>query len=109
MTGHRHPAWKLLTKRLRWQDYDPTWLVDAARALGLDHPDIVNHPDLVDQLAGSTRAAWECEAYLVFIDAKARPAPFAENVILEGTIEGDLALDVLEDGSVSGAEFLDRL
>ncbi len=101
--GHRHPPWKLFFNRLRWETYDPSWLVGIARA---QEPDA---PWLADALATCTRAAWECNAYLYFIDPKAWIAPFSENIILESSTEGDLVLDILSDRSVAGVEFLSRI
>jgi len=101
--GHRHSWLKLFIQRLRWAPYDPTWLVELASA---QEP---GEPWLADALARSTRGAWECEAYLYFIDPKARVAAFGENVVLESPTEGDLVLDILVDRSVAGVEFLSRL
>jgi hypothetical protein len=97
--GHRHS----LIRRLRWEPYDPTWLVGLARA---QEPE---EPWLVEALARCTRGAWECEAYLYFIDPKGRLATFDGNIVLESATEGDLVLDVLADRTVAGVEFLSRL
>jgi len=101
--SHRHRFWQVFFKRLRWETYDPSWLVSIARAR---EPDA---PWLADSLAMCTRAAWECGAYLYFIDPKRRDAKFSENIVLESTTEGDLVLDILTDRSVAGIEFLDRI
>ena len=97
--SHRHP----LTTTLRFEDYDPEWLVELARS---QQPDA---PWLADALARCIRAAWECEAYLYFTDPKVRVASFSENIILESPTEGDLVLDIAMDRSMMGVEFLNRL
>jgi hypothetical protein len=87
---------------LQWADYDPSWLVALARA---------QEPAdewLAEALAGCTRAAWECEAYLRFVEPRTS-APFLTNVILGSTPQGDLVLDVSRDRAVPGVEFLSRL
>lgn len=101
--SHRHSFVKLLIRRLRWEPYDPTWLVELARA---NEP---GEPWLAETLARCSRGAWECDAYLYFIDPKDRAASFRENIVLESPTEGDLVLDVLTDRSVAGVEFLSRL
>lgn len=96
--GHKHPH----NPVLHWADYDPSWLVALARA---------QEPAdewLAEALAQCTSAAWECEAYLRFVEP-GTSAPFLTNVILESTTEGDLVLDISRDRTVTGVEFLSRL
>jgi hypothetical protein len=87
-----------------WEAYDPAWLVELARA---QHPE---KPWLASALSACTRGRYESRAYIHFVDA-ARPGEpgspwqFRENVLLHA-LEGDVVLDVLEDGAVGGAEFL---
>ncbi|HEX8271302.1 MAG TPA: hypothetical protein VF615_01550 [Longimicrobiaceae bacterium] len=93
---------------MRWEPYDPAWLVALARD---SRPD---EPWLAEALARCTRAAEGGRAYLYFVDPARPDEPgsawqFEENVVLHHPREGELVLDVLRDGRIGGVEFLKRL
>jgi hypothetical protein len=93
---------------MRWEPYDPAWLVALARD---SRP---GEPWLAEALARCTRAAEGGRAYLCFVDPAGADEPgsqwrFRENVLLRHPREGELVLDVLRDGRIGGVEFLKRL
>jgi hypothetical protein len=85
--------------------YDPTWLVDLARA---SRP---GEPWLAEALARCTRVVEESRAYLRFAgpDDDGPDARFEKNLVLHHAREGELVLDVLAGGRIGGIEFLKRL
>lgn len=94
--------------RRRWRSYDPSWLVELART------QVPERPLLADALEKCTRAKYESDAYLHFVSGRRPNQPgsawqFHENVTLEDPDQGELILDVLQDGRVGGVEFLSRL
>jgi hypothetical protein len=93
---------------MKWESYDPTWLVELAQATCADAP------WLAAALRRCTRVARESRAYLYFVNPADANGPgsewqFAENILLEHPIEGSIVLDILTDRRVGGVEFLSRL
>lgn len=91
-----------------WKPYDPTWLVELARAQSPDEP------WLADALARCTRAMENGRAYLYFVDPNAPNEPgsdwqFDNNLTLDHPREGMLVLDILTGRRVGGVEFISRL
>ena len=94
-----------------WKEYDPSWLVEAARR---EHPE---KAWLRASLAKCTRIAVEgglgqTDAYYYtgkVQDKFMRRRLFWTNLQLVHTEHGHIVLDVLKDGSISGIEFVDRL
>ena len=87
-----------------WTDYDPAWLVDLANEQHFDKP------WLAPALGRCTKAVAESPAYVYFVCAENANEPgarwqFRENILLLAP-KGEVVLDVLEDGSIGGAEFL---
>ena len=77
-----------------WADYDPTWLVELARA---------QHPEeswLHTALAACTRCLQEDAETSYFVDRM--EGHFARNVILSWPERGKIVLDILTDGRVGG-------
>ncbi len=95
-------------KYLRWQPYDPSWLVTLARE---QHPD---EPWLADALARCTRGIWGSRAQLYFVSPEHPNRPgsdwqFVTNIMLESRKEGTLILDILTEQRVGSVEFLRRI
>ena len=93
---------------MRWEPYDPAWLVEAARK------QVSEEPWLPEALARCTRCSWESPAYVHFVDPSSPNEEGAQwqcdvNIIIEHESEGVLVLDILKDRRVGGLEFLDRL
>ena len=101
-------------KLSEWKDYDPSWLVEAARQ---------QYPQLAwlhASLSQCTRYAIEIEtgeidAYYCFVKTVGvanQPGSnwqFWTNIKLENTQHGLIVLDVLKGGQIGGIEFIDRL
>jgi len=93
---------------LRWQPYDPTWLVDLAKE---------QYPEqtwLHQALARCTKCLQESRAYIYFVSQERPNQPgsewqFKRNVPLDSKKEGPLVLDVLEDGRIGGFEIIKRI
>ncbi len=83
-----------------WFDFDPTDLVERARAHAADYP------GLDSRLASCRRAAWQCDCYLALAEAGERR--FADTVFLWAGGEA-LVVDLDLDGNPIGIEFFDRL
>ncbi len=65
-------------------------------------------PALAEALLGCTRQ-WErdhCYAYL--LDPDAHDWRYKANVVVHCPVHGRIAIDVLEDGSIGGLDYLDR-
>ncbi len=93
---------------MKWEPYDPSWLVDAAQ----EH--VPEELWLPEALAQCTRCNWESPAYVHFVDPSCPNEEGSEwqfdiNIIIEHETEGDLVLDILKDRRVGGVEFLNRL
>ena len=91
-----------------WEPYDPTWLVELARTT---RPEF---PWLAGALAICTRCRVESECYVRFVNPDGANQPgaewqFKENLFLYDLTEGNLVVDILQDGRVGGIEFYDRL
>jgi hypothetical protein len=91
-----------------WEAYDPTWLVELARSR---RPDL---PWLAEAFARCIRCRVESEFYVRFVDSDRANQPgsdwqFRENLFLDDPTEGNLVVDVLQDGRVGGIEYYDRL
>jgi hypothetical protein len=91
-----------------WKPYDPTWLVELAKA------QLPEEPWLPAALAACTSASQESAAYIHFVDPAHPSEPDSEwqvqtNLTLQHPTEGDLVLDVLEGNRVGGVEFLAKL
>jgi hypothetical protein len=81
-----------------WRDYDPTWLVDAARK------NFPNDQELHRALSQCTKALGE-EPVVYFADP-AKDWHIARDVRLNDTAKGDVEIDILKDGRVGGVEIL---
>jgi hypothetical protein len=91
-----------------WETYDPTWLVELARTT---RPDV---PWLADVLATCVRCRVESEWYVRFVNPEGANEPeadwqFRESLLLDDPTEGNIVLDILQDGRVGGIEYYDRL
>lgn len=94
---------------MKWEPYDPGWLVDLARASCPDEPWL--QPNA---LSRCTFCYWDSRAYAYFVAPTDPNQPgsewqFEKNVLLEHPREGTLVLDILRDRRVGGVEFLKRL
>jgi uncharacterized protein YuzE len=90
--------------RYEWRAYDPTWLVNLARA------QFPNDRELQVALQGCTSASGDIP-YIYFVNPRRANKPgsewqFARNVTLDDPKKGELILDILKDGRVGGVEFL---
>jgi len=103
---------------MEWNDYDPTWLVEAAR--DEYHRSGTAGPWLATALAACTRYHEESPAYFYFVDPTNANQPGAEwqflwNIEIETSPHGALVLDILKPSHaggqlrVGGVEFLDRI
>lgn len=95
-------------KVMKWEPYDPHWIVDLAKA---QYPDA---PQFAAAIALCTRRSVESPAYSHFIDPTDANKPGAEwqfdqNIMLESETDGMIVLDVLKDGRIGGAEFVDKI
>lgn len=81
-----------------WVDFDPTVLVELARAQAQDRP------GFAELLSACTRAGWTCAAYAQFVP-RIRDGGVDETVILEAENE-DYAIDVDRAGNPIGVELL---
>jgi hypothetical protein len=91
-----------------WKPYDPTWLVELAKA---QLPDEVWLPAA---LAACTSSRQESDAYIHFVSPADADEPGSEwqvqtNFTLTSPTEGDVVLDVLEGNRIGGVEFLAKL
>ena len=98
--NHR-PTRHLHGPELVWFDFDPVTFVEIAAR----HED--GGPDLAAQLADCRRAAWECDAYLVFRERT--PGGVRRSVVLWQEAGDDYVVDLDRDGKPVGIEFLARL
>ncbi len=94
--------------KLDWQKYDPEWLVKASEER------VDEYPWLPDALSKCTKALASSEYYLYFVDSKNPNKPgsewqFDENIIIEDTPFGEVALDVLDGNRIGGVEFISKL
>jgi uncharacterized protein YuzE len=92
----------------RWRPYNPEWLVQLAKK------QYKSDPWLAEALHKCTCTRFEGDFYIRFVDAKNANKPdskwqFRENLILEDDVHGDLVLDILENGTIGGIEFVSRL
>jgi len=93
---------------MRWQAYDPLWLVRLATA---QHPD---EPWLAEALSACTACRREGDKYVRFVDATGANRPgaawqYEASVWLVDPDKGNLLLDVLSGRRIGGVEFYDRL
>jgi hypothetical protein len=91
-----------------WQPYDPTWLVELAKA------QLPEETWLPAALAACTSASQESPAYIHFVNPADPDAPGSEwevqtDLTLRHPTEGDLVLDVLDGNKIGGVEFLAKL
>jgi hypothetical protein len=89
---------------VKWEAYDPTWLVDIAKR------ERATDTWLIEALARCTRAWISCKSAIYFVDVTNPNQPgsewqFKKNILLN---DKRLVLDVLKDGRIGGVEFLDR-
>ena len=95
-----------MKKKLSWKPYNPAWLVELAKKAKM--------PAIAKALARSIKSAKGCPSYIYFVDPKNPNKPgsewqFKKCVELKSLTEGELVLDVLEDGRIGGIEFLKKL
>ncbi len=91
-----------------WKAYDPTWLVELAKA------QLPEEEWLPGALAKCTRALQESAGYIHFVDPRDPESLGSEwgeqeDLTLHHPTEGDLVLDVLDGNRIGGVEFLDKL
>jgi hypothetical protein len=94
-------------RRRRLQPFDPSELVALARE------QCPERARLADALARSTQALVATRYNVYFVDNTKPNEPgsewqFAENVVLESPVDGDVILDVLKDGRIGSLEYLGR-
>ena len=90
--------------RIRRQ-YDPSWLVNAVKALEGEYPWIV------EAAQNCTSVVAESELYIHFIDPSNPNKPgskwqFEQNIIIEESEKGELVLDILKGNIIGGVELL---
>lgn len=94
-------------KYIRYRNYNPDWLVEAAEKRKGEYPWLPNAlSKCTSALVGSK--------YIRFVNSsrpnkKGSEWQFQENIWLENTIEGDVVLDILQENRVGGVELYDRL
>lgn len=93
---------------MKWQNYDPTWLVELAKEQATDEP------WLPQALARCTSALQQSRAYIYFVEPDTPNEPgscwqFERSLVLEDERCGELVLDILQDNRVGGIEFLKYL
>jgi len=91
-----------------WQPYDPTWLVELAKA------QLPEEKWLPAALAACTTARQGSPAYIHFVNPADPDEPGSEwevqtNLSLRHPTEGDLVLDILDGNKIGGVEFLAKL
>ena len=89
---------------LQFDDNDPGWLVELARASD-------SRPELVEALNKCTRAFVRSADYVYFVDNALANRPGAEwqfdrNEGIEGPNDQLVILDLLKDGRVGGVELI---
>ena len=85
-----------------WETYDPSRLVEMAAE---------QSPDIAAALLQCTRVIRDSAAYLRFlspIGRDGRGRRIGRSIVLEDPSEGTIVVDVLQDGRVSGIEFVAR-
>ena len=92
----------------KWEPYDPSWLVALARRQHAADPSLAAALERCDCHWAKSRL------YIYFVDPTRANEPgalwqFEKNVWLKDEREGDLLLDILQDGRVGGVEFYSRL
>ena len=70
--------------------------------------------DIIEQLQNSKWKAWIRRAYVVFENEKGpKPNTFNPKIVnaiaLEDDKEGTIVIDILEDGSIKGFEFVNQI
>jgi len=91
---------------MHWETYNPDWLIELAKA------QLPHDPGLCAALQRIRLRAVESPAYWRLaesVEATGVPVKVARTITLQHPQFGELILDVLADGSVSGVEFYDRL
>ena len=83
--------------------YDPSWLVQLARA---QCPELTWLPSALQKCTKLDRAE---RAYLYFVNPKSTQWRFDYNIFLESPEHGRLILDILKQELVGGVEFLNRI
>ena len=89
-------------------NYDPTWLVEAAEKCSEEYP------WLIAELKNLTKVVKETNAYIYFVNPDNPNEPdsdwqFQENILLPDSIKGEIVLDILVGNRVGGVELLDKL
>jgi uncharacterized protein YuzE len=84
------------------EPFDPTPLVERARALNPPRP------ELADALAACVSGHYDGPAYVYFVAPDEPGREIVETVRLDGR-GGDVLVDLLRDGRVAGVELLYRL
>lgn len=92
----------------RWQPHDPAWLLADCQ------PAFAAHPWLKDALKACTLAQSRSPYYTHFEPHRYPNQPssnwrFQETIIIQGTREGEIALDIIQQNRVAGVGFLSRL
>lgn len=93
---------------LRWENYNPDWLVEAAQE------QIPEEKVIIHNLKKCIMCFKESKAYHYFILPKNPNEPnsdwqFDENILLRDTKHGDIVLDILKGKVIGGIEFLKYL
>lgn len=82
-----------------WKDFDPGWLVQAAKA---QHPDEV----WLHQALGRCNRILGEEPVIYFVDPTSTDWHVERDFRINDTPRGDVVVDILRDGRVGGLEFL---
>ena len=88
---------------MRWEPYDPSWLVALARE------QLPGESWLPEALAQCTSCRVESPAYIHFIDPSSPAWQHETCLEIESVVHGLVVLDVLRGRRVGGVEFVDKI
>ena len=92
----------------KWKEYDPSWLIEASKYRSDEYP------WLAGALAKCTKAKNESDFYIYFVNKsnpnkKGSEWQFQESITIEGTLEGDIVIDIIKSNRVGGIELLSKV
>ena len=90
-----------------YKEYDPGWLVEAAKPYGEEYP-------WSEESLTKCILAKDGGVYVHFVDSSRPNKPgsewqFKENIVIEDTLRGDVILDVLTGNRIGGVEMFSEL
>ena len=93
---------------IKWETYNPQWLIDIA------NEQIPDRPEIIGALSKCIKAKIVSRAYIYFVNGENPNEPnsewlFEENIMLEDKKNGTIILDVLKGSKIGGVEFLKYL